>query len=122
MMPSLLLISNLLHTVLGCRWATYAGKDPIQAAELLFVPSHGLVQQAIRPPILPGWDRQLKFRADATLERNHPENLDGFGVGWYERSGSGALEAKRERSGAPAVDDGGAPHPTLARVGARELL
>ena len=70
----------------------------MRASSLLVEPSHSLVQQAIQDPLLPGWEQQLRYRPETTLQRNHAVNLDGFGVGWYADS-----RANRERSGEPAV-------------------
>ena len=48
-----------------CRWLAYSG-SPIRIEDLLFKPSHSLIDQSLR----------AKFGAETT-------NGDGFGLGWY---------------------------------------
>lgn len=107
--------SAAIRVVSGCRWAAYAGKDLVDAEEILLKAPHSLVRQAVADPILPQWEDQLKYNPQTTLKRNHGRNLDGFGVGWYENEGGRAV-AKRERSSEPAVGDDGLPHATLLRI------
>jgi glutamine amidotransferase len=56
-----------------CRWLAYSG-TPLPLDELLFKPKHSLI------------DQSLHSRLGATTT-----NGDGFGVGWYDDSGTPAL-------------------------------
>lgn len=56
-----------------CRWLAYSG-DPILLADLLYKPEHSLIDQSL--------GARLGVRTT---------NGDGFGVGWYGKSGSPAL-------------------------------
>jgi len=66
-----------------CRWLAYSG-SPIPLDEVLFKPQHSLVVQSLK-----------------SRKGFEPTNGDGFGLGWYGRSG----EARLYRSTSPAWND-----------------
>jgi predicted glutamine amidotransferase len=67
-----------------CRWMAWSGQ-PLLMEELLFKPTHGLIEQSLRS----------RMGVETT-------NGDGFGVGWY---GSATAEPAIYRSVAPAWGD-----------------
>ena len=77
------MLSQRCLTLPMCRWMAYSG-DPILAEELLFRPTHSII------------DQSLHSRMGATTT-----NGDGFGIGWY---GEG-LEPAVFKSIEPAWND-----------------
>jgi glutamine amidotransferase len=67
-----------------CRWMAWSGQ-PLLMEELLFKPTHGLIEQSLRS----------RMGVETT-------NGDGFGIGWY---GSATAEPAIYRSVAPAWGD-----------------
>eukprot|EP00656_Telonema_subtile_P024935 TRINITY_DN27086_c0_g1_i1.p1 TRINITY_DN27086_c0_g1~~TRINITY_DN27086_c0_g1_i1.p1 ORF type:complete len:421 (+),score=55.10 TRINITY_DN27086_c0_g1_i1:50-1312(+) len=95
----LVILITLLSPSRGCRWALVVGSEPSCVPDLFITPNHSLAQQSHLAPLTPLaeqaplWD-PLKFPA-----RNHGENKDGWGLGWFQRS-----QLKRSRSSHSIID------------------
>lgn len=122
----LLLVSLFLKSALvvdACRWAIYASKEYEASAEVLFSSSHGLIEQskAHVKPLLPDICQGLYYDPELLFARNHLENQDGYGLGWYEHGTDGTLSVPlRERSARGATLVGtNATDPGLVELSSR---
>eukprot|EP00658_Telonema_sp_P-2_P029690 TRINITY_DN22541_c0_g1_i2.p1 TRINITY_DN22541_c0_g1~~TRINITY_DN22541_c0_g1_i2.p1 ORF type:complete len:305 (-),score=57.37 TRINITY_DN22541_c0_g1_i2:144-1058(-) len=83
----------------GCRWALVAGVRPSCMSDLFLIPSHSLAAQSHLPAFTPLADQAPLWDPAKFSSRNHGENQDGWGIGWFDRAGPG-----RMRSSNPAMD------------------
>jgi len=64
-----------------CRWIVYFGNE-VTVTDAIGTHGHGLVTVANAPVYAPGFSRE-KLYDENDITVNHPENGDGFGVGFY---------------------------------------
>ena len=94
-------ITQRQREVAMCRWMAYSG-EPILAEELLFRPTHSIIDQSLHAKL-----------------QGYTTNGDGFGIGWYgDSDNAGRVQEHPPRLERPrsARDRRTDPHPAAVRT------